>query len=353
MTPNYDRAVEESINLLQFYDIDQAPVNLDKILDGMRLTVKCCPYSRFSKQTGKDIEEICNLFDSELGAVAYIREKEKYVIYYNDTMNHRGLERFTIAHELGHIFLGHHQDAKTDILLRKNISDAQYKIYEKEANCFARNLLSPIPLVERITDINQDSCIHDMMEAFDISHTAAVVRRNCYILDKFRMQLDYYEYFSSYNILYDFYCLNCDNAEVNTEGYCKICGEKDVYFERKCDRTYYEGIELNPNHRVIQCPKCRNEVHSDIARFCKICGTFLFNLCEGTPIYDSVGRAIDYIYHINDGNARYCTECGSQTIFYKEKFLKDWKDIMVAKYDVTSSFYGTVAETKSPKYSPN
>lgn len=353
MTANYDRAVKESIKLLQLYDIDQAPINLDQLLDCLSLTVECIPYSRFAEEAECDIETTSLFFESDLGAVAYNRSREKYKIYYNDTKNNRGLERFTIAHELGHIFLGHHQNSKTNILLRKNISDAQYQIYEKEANCFARNLLSPIPLVERVTDIKQDYCVTDIMEAFDVSHSAAIVRRNCYMIDKFRMNLDYYNYFNSYNILYDYYCLNCDNAEVNIHGHCKICGDKDSYFDRSCHKMHYEGIETDQDKQVIKCPKCSNETYSEGAKFCKICGTSLFNLCEGTPIYDSFGSVVDYIFHINDGNARYCTECGSKTLFYKQDFLKDWKDIMVTKYDEPNSIYGTVAEKRSPKYGPN
>ena len=353
MTANYSRAVEESINLLQLYDIDQAPIDLDQLLDCLSLTVECIPYSRFAAEADCDIEAAILFFESDLGAVAYNRAREKYKIFYNDTKNNRGLERFTIAHELGHIFLDHHQDSKTNILLRKNISDEQYQIYENEANCFARNLLSPIPLVERITDINHDSCIHDIMGAFDVSHTAAIVRRKFYILDKYRMNTDYYNYFNGYNILYDYYCLNCDNAEVDIHGYCKICGEKDAYFDRSSYKIHYEGIELDHEKRAVRCPKCSNEIYSEAAKFCKICGTSPFNLCEGTPIHDAFGNIVDYIYHINDGNARYCTECGSKTQYYKQGFLKDWKDIVVAKYGEPNSLYGTVAERRTPKYGPS
>lgn len=60
-----------------------------------------------------------------------------FEIVYNDTENSRRC-RFTIAHELGHIFLGH--------LL---INTPEYKTFairednESEANVFARDLLAP------------------------------------------------------------------------------------------------------------------------------------------------------------------------------------------------------------------
>lgn len=350
MIPNYTRAVMESINTLQLGGLIQAPIDLDQILDSVKLTVKCCTYSQFAKENDFDIDEVCDFFDSELGAVAYLKQREKYVIYYNDTKNNRGLERFTIAHELGHIFLGHHKDANTDILLRNNISDKQYQVYEKEANCFARNLLSPGPLVERITDIKSESSINDIMGAFEVSFSAAMVRRKFYVLDKHRMNLDYYDYFNNYNIRYDYYCLNCDNTEINISGFCKICGEKANFFERSNHGINYSGIELDQNKRVVQCPKCCNEVHSEQAKFCKICGTLLYNLCNGIKVYDPFGNIVEYIDHINDGNARFCAECGSKTTFYKQEFLKDWKELSKVRYGEANPLHEAVAEKKATKY---
>lgn len=114
------------------------------------------------------------------GACAYDHKKERYVIYYNDTKKNEGLTRFTIAHELGHIFLEHHKRADTDIMLRKGISASVYKAFENGANCFARNFLSPQPLVPLVTDITQDYSIDEIKEAFNISHDAAITRRKLF-----------------------------------------------------------------------------------------------------------------------------------------------------------------------------
>lgn len=65
-----------------------------------------------------------------------IQENETYIIYDNNQSNQRN--RFTIAHELGHIFLGH---------LTKQ--ENQYRTFtkntieEQQANVFARSLLCP------------------------------------------------------------------------------------------------------------------------------------------------------------------------------------------------------------------
>jgi len=77
----------------------------------------------------------------------------KKIILYNEK---KGLEiiRFTMAHELGHCVLGH-------------ISDDD--VSNKEANCFARNLLCPIPIVKEL-DIE---AVDDYMDLFAVSEPMA------------------------------------------------------------------------------------------------------------------------------------------------------------------------------------
>lgn len=78
--------------------------------------------------------------------------------------------------------------------------------------------------------------------------------------------------------------------------------------------------------RVIQCPKCENEVFSSNAGHCKIYGTKLFNECEGVPEYDDHGYEVARPIHNNPGNARYCETCGEPTNFFKQGFLKPWEE---------------------------
>lgn len=89
---------------------------------------------------------------------------------------------------------------------------------------------------------------------------------------------------------------------------------------------YEKGYAVDNNMRVIECPKCQNEVFSHNALYCKLCGTKLFNKCAGTPEYDGYGNEVDTIYHNNPGNARYCETCGEPTYFLNEGFLKPWEE---------------------------
>lgn len=87
---------------------------------------------------------------------------------------------------------------------------------------------------------------------------------------------------------------------------------------------YTDGVEIDENERVILCPKCKNEEFSAEAEFCRICGTGLYNKCEGE--WDGFNN----IYkgqHNNPGNARFCEICGKPTLFFQQGFLKDWEEV--------------------------
>jgi len=82
------------------------------------------------------------------------REGDKYIIYYNDDPAiPAARKRFTIAHELGHYVLKHKVDGDKE---------------EREANCFARNLLAP-----RLLAIDRGIEFADYPCAFGVSITAA------------------------------------------------------------------------------------------------------------------------------------------------------------------------------------
>jgi len=325
MRADYDLAVSESIKALHDYGYNEVPIVLNKILRALNRSVKTCSYTKFSIQTGLTIEDICDYFESDLGACAYDHKRERYIIYYNDTKMNTGLTRFTIAHELGHIFLQHHRKADTDIMLRKGISAGAYKRFENEANCFARNFLSPQPLVISLADASNCYSITEVSEAFNISYDAATARINFLSVDGYRIQPEHKVYFGQYNLLYGYYCMNCKSAEAGHSQYCKICGEENSVFVKGVDRLIYgDGVELDENMKVLKCPLCDNEDFSENAEHCKICGTKVYNYCLGQEIYDYNGNFDDRIYHKNPSNARFCETCGNKTEFFQNKLLKPW-----------------------------
>ena len=61
----------------------------------------------------------------------------QYVIYYNDASGNEGRIRWTVFHEIGHIYRGHHD----------NPDDSNSEIEEAEADLFAKYAIAPLPLI--------------------------------------------------------------------------------------------------------------------------------------------------------------------------------------------------------------
>lgn len=91
--------------------------------------LRCCKFSTFCAMNGIDREQ---LDAYGLGDAFTVRRGDKAVIVYDETKPESRV-RFTIAHELGHIYLGHEHDGEAE---------------EHEADCFARNLLAPALLAD-------------------------------------------------------------------------------------------------------------------------------------------------------------------------------------------------------------
>ena len=175
--PNYKLATEKAIEVLEDSEITQAPIVLRNIIRRYSGDIKVVPYSKLMKRRGLSLCDLIDMFNSRMGACAYEPSTNHYIIFYNDALSTE-LCRFTVAHELGHIFLGHHIKAGIDVLPCTFVSNADYEGYEKEANAFGRNLLSPAPLALAVTENNYndyEKCA-DLQSAFWISEKASSVR---------------------------------------------------------------------------------------------------------------------------------------------------------------------------------
>jgi len=82
-----------------------------------------------------------------------------YIVLYNADISSRGRRGFTLAHEVGHICMGHAQDGD---------------LQEQEANCFAAQLLAPGALVRELARRARypiGAC--DLQAVFAVSRQAA------------------------------------------------------------------------------------------------------------------------------------------------------------------------------------
>lgn len=270
-----------------------------------------------------DYEYMIKYAQSEDGCCHYIKEEEKAIIIYNDFTKNSGRIRWTIAHEFGHLLLGHLNDDNA-LISRNNLSKIQYNVYELEANTFARELLAPMSLVYYIYDCFGNNA--DIGSIFGLSHEAA---QN--ILKKMfawsRNGHDYSKDTCLYGQFHDFlharYCDNCKAffiTDNKNKKFCHICGNKLSfgYGEYK-NKMKYQDYNISKNYQLLECLQCENEdidINNEKYAYCHICGAPVINRCLNN---NDCGEIVP-------ANARFCPYCGTKTLFYEKGILKPWKE---------------------------
>lgn len=147
----YKKSRNASWQCLIDFKVNTLPVKLSDIAKAADITILKNSKVNFlnSGQSGKTI-----------------LQNNRFYIIYNDTEPLRRC-RFTIAHELGHIFLGH--------LL---VNNQQYRTFsinddtESQANVFARDLLAPACVLHELNVLNAE----EIAELCNISMEAAGYR---------------------------------------------------------------------------------------------------------------------------------------------------------------------------------
>lgn len=238
----------------------------------------------------------------------YIKEDNIYQIIFNrDKINYPFIEsqdrrfNFTIAHELGHILLDH-------LFIPDNLkSHSEKHIENLEADEFAGKLLMPKKLLLNCNFVS----FPKVAEYFNVSNSALWMRLN---------NLQKLDLISTRKSCV---CNICGNTEMHyVAKYCHICGNM---LENNLDgierNIYLDGIQLDSNNLVYNCPHCGEEPDYFFNEKCSTCGTMLYNYCQNS-LYLHKGNC----QHKNPGNARFCEMCGGETYFYTNGFLKPWKE---------------------------
>lgn len=209
ISPNYKHATNMAYktiidNLSNF----TLPIDVIGILQSLE-NVKLKSYSKVCTEFDYTYEELLKLFPSEYGFNLYDDKNGNYLVLYND-FKEQTTTFFTLAHELGHIILKHKAD--TDI-------------NNKEADCFARNLLCPIPIVDEVCMNNSD----DYMLFFGISEPMADVSLNFQDNDRYYIK-DYY--YNKIKEAFSFIAYRTDNAIGNIDSIIDFAdiNEEDIFF---------------------------------------------------------------------------------------------------------------------------
>lgn len=151
-----DEIKKEILFMYEECEIDTYPIDCFAIAQKLYYVLR--PYSTLSPEQYTEAWEIDSDGFSRV-ELNPITRMNQYVIYYNDKIN-QGRMRWTIFHEIGHIYLGHHD----------NLDDTQSTIEEAEANFFAKYAIAPPPLI----NITECKSARDIAITFCVSLQASL-----------------------------------------------------------------------------------------------------------------------------------------------------------------------------------
>jgi Zn-dependent peptidase ImmA (M78 family) len=150
------------------------------ILQENEITAPPVPVERIAKSLGAQLR--FSPLDDELSGMIYV--KEGIPIIGVNALHHPNRQRFTIAHECGHLILHKpqiskevHVDKDFKMLMRDSVSAAGVNEIEIEANLFAAELLMPATLLtdavgNEAFDIDDEGAVTELAKNFKVSPSA-------------------------------------------------------------------------------------------------------------------------------------------------------------------------------------
>ena len=159
---NIEAALKAARTLISDYKISKAPVPVERLVRSKGISIQFAP------------------LDGDLSGMAFVKDNIPTIGV--NSLHHPNRQRFTIAHELGHIVLHRplienaiHLDRGS--LKRDVVSTLGIDPIEIQANTFAAELLMPSAILERIVDgkpvdMEDDKAIANLAKAFRVSPAA-------------------------------------------------------------------------------------------------------------------------------------------------------------------------------------
>lgn len=164
-TANFQKASDLAYDILMEHSTGTLPIDIFKIIRHNFPEIILMTFTEWKKKSKHECEML-EVFGSDQGVVFY--NGVKYCIIYNDKKCFQ-TQRWTVAHELGHILLDH---VKDDDYLKFSSKDSPY---ENEANTFAKHLLVPFPVAKYLFTVFDRHVIypHDIENVFDVGPEAS------------------------------------------------------------------------------------------------------------------------------------------------------------------------------------
>jgi Zn-dependent peptidase ImmA (M78 family) len=251
-------------------------------------------------EIGRDVQYVLDhVMRSNDGVAMYDPDTKQYDIILNnsaDVLQARML--WTAVHEIGHIYLGHLDDQRTQISAGL-LPTEEYDRMEFEADIFAGEVLASKWLMRQL----------DIVEESDISLICGI--SDAAALNRYKKATEDYDYMP----------VNITLTLRQFKGYLKnvaICRplEELGAFARFAHKNRPAAFLPKPKppflRRPGNCPYCGNDQGiSAQSAFCTACGKALVS--EGKPVDENCG-------HINHERAAFCEMCGNRVYRIKQGF---------------------------------
>lgn len=182
--PDFKLATNTAEIFLLSAGITQFPFSLKRLLKKITFyNISLCSYSKAKQKYG------INPFELGSDDGETVKSGNKYIIFYNDEQL-KTRQRWTIAHEIGHIVMKH------DF---KNVDEQLYSKMEVEANFFAAQLLIPNQIINCAIKRGYNITVDFIIQNFNVSEEAAI--KKIETLNK-NYEYNYEKYDDSLNILF-------------------------------------------------------------------------------------------------------------------------------------------------------
>lgn len=217
----YDYVLKKSCEFILSENFKVFPINPFTIISKNKWGL--ITYTELAKINCITVDSVCKNLKTEHSYSIY---DGVYAIAYNNEKS-VGRTLFNLLHEIGHIVLNHFVDFNKTILINNPL---EYKILENEANCFARNVLSPIVLVNYL-NLSES----DIINTFGMTNSAAVTRLKLKHADlywiksyDYNLLLEHFKPFI-YKATHAYHCSNCQTVFVaENASYRPICNNRNV-----------------------------------------------------------------------------------------------------------------------------
>lgn len=160
MTADYLRAIRAATALLLKQRLRSLRIDVTRLQYDKKIIFDS--FQHFCSLTNAAIPTLTGANDCLRDGCTIIRHNNGgtvYLVLYNEDTANRSRRAFTLAHEVGHIYLGHTRDSDKE---------------EREANAFAAQLLAPSILVHELSRTSTAPLYpEDLSAVFSISWQAA------------------------------------------------------------------------------------------------------------------------------------------------------------------------------------